>query len=102
MSLRKQYLKTRNACKVTFRLPKVAVPKAKAVHIVGDFNNWSVVETPMQRLKSGEFKDVLDLPPGRAYQLRYLIDQISWENDWEADKYVKSAFGDCENSVVVV
>ena len=102
MSLKKQYLKTKERCKVTFRLPRAAAPEAKTVHIVGEFNDWSTVRTPMKRLKSGEFKVVMDLPPGRDYQFRYLIDQTLWENDWEADRYVKSDFGDCENSVVVV
>lgn len=102
MSLKKQYLKTKNVCKVTFRFPKAAAPKAKTVHIVGEFNNWSTVETPMRRLKNGEFKVVLDLSPGQAYQFRYLIDQTRWENDWGADQYVKNDFGDCENSVVAV
>jgi 1,4-alpha-glucan branching enzyme len=102
MSLKKQYLKKQARCKVTFRLPKKAAPGAKTVHIVGEFNNWSTVETPMKRLKSGEFTVVVSLTPGRDYQFRYLIDQTSWENDWEADRYVKSDYGDCENSVVAV
>ena len=102
MSLKKQYLKTRDRCKVTFRLPKAAAPDARTVHIVADFNNWSTIQTPMRRLKSGEFKAVLDLVPGRDYQFRYLIDQTTWENDWSADGYVKSDFGNCENSLVVL
>ena len=102
MSLKIQYLKTKNRCKVTFRLPKAAAPLAQTVHIVGEFNDWSTVKTPMQRLKTGEFKAVLDLAPGRSYQFRYLIDQTIWENDWDADHYVKSDFGDCENSVVAL
>lgn len=100
MSLKKQYLKGKDRCKVTFRLPKAAASGAETVHIVGEFNNWSTVETPMQRLKSGEFKAVVDLGTGRAYQFRYLIDQTLWENDWDADGYAKSDYGDCENSVV--
>lgn len=102
MSLKKQYLKSKERCKVTFRLPKAAAPEAATVHIVGEFNNWSTVETPMQRLKSGDFKAVVNLSPGRSYQFRYLIDQITWENDWEADRYVKSDYGNCENSVVTL
>ncbi|BBO84811.1 isoamylase early set domain-containing protein [Desulfosarcina ovata] len=102
MSLKKQYLKKSVRCKVTFRLPKAAAATAKTVHIVGEFNDWSTVRTPMKRLKNGEFKVVVDLVPGREYQFRYLIDQTVWENDWEADRYVKSDFGDCENSVVAV
>lgn len=102
MSLKKQYLKNNARCKVTFRLPQEAAPTAKNVHLVGEFNSWSTVKTPMKRLKSGEFTVVVELTPGREYQFRYLIDQTTWENDWEADRYVKSDFGDCENSVVKV
>ncbi|MBC2711550.1 MAG: isoamylase early set domain-containing protein [Desulfosarcina sp.] len=102
MSLKKQYLKTKDRCKVTFRLPKAAAPGAKTVYVVGEFNNWSTVVTPMRRLKSGEFTVIVELSPGKEYQFRYLIDQMTWENDWEADRYAKSDFGDCENSVVVV
>ena len=102
MSLKKQYLKSKPQCKVTFRLPKAAAPNAKTVHIVGEFNSWSTIKTPMKRLKSGEFTVVVPLEPGREYQFRYLIDQTLWENDWEADRYVKSDYGDCDNSVVRV
>lgn len=102
MSLKKQYLKSKDRCKVTFRLPKAAAPAAKSVHIVGEFNNWSTMQTPMKRLKSGEFTAIVNLAPGKEYQFRYLIDQTTWENDWEADRYVKNHFGDSENSVVVV
>ncbi|GAB6909500.1 Glycoside hydrolase, family 13-like protein [Desulfosarcina cetonica] len=102
MSLKKQYLKSKARCKVTFRLPKAAAPEAKTVHIVGDFNDWSTVKTPMRHLKNGEFSCVVDLAPGRDYQFRYLIDQTVWENDWDADRYVQSDYGDCENSVVTV
>jgi 1,4-alpha-glucan branching enzyme len=102
VSLKKQYLKSRERCKVTFRLPKAAAPEAKTVYIVGEFNNWSTMETPMKRLKSGEFTAIVNLSAGQEYQFRYLIDQITWENDWEADRYVKNSFGDSENSVVAV
>lgn len=102
MSLKKQYLKKDGKCKVTFRLPKNAAPEARTVHIVGEFNKWSTVKTPMKQLKNGDFKADLTLAPGHDYQFRYLIDQTLWENDWKADRYVKSDYGDCENSVVSV
>jgi hypothetical protein len=31
-----------------------------------------------------------------------LIDETKWENDWHADKYVPTPYGNAENSVVVV
>ena len=83
-------------------LPGIAAPGAGIVCIVGDFNNWSIISDPMKRQKSGDFTITLDLEPGRQYQYRYLIDESRWENDWWADAYVTTPYGDCENSVVIV
>jgi 1,4-alpha-glucan branching enzyme len=102
MSLNKRYLKSKDVCKVTFKLPKEAAHSAKHVHLVGDFNDWSVRANPMKKLKSGEFSATLDLEAGRQYQYRYLLDDHTWENDWNADEYVRTPFGDSDNSVVVV
>ena len=102
VGIKKEYLKSRNACKVTFRLPRVAAPDAKIVCIVGDFNNWNIYATPMKRLKKGDYMITLELEPGSEYQFRYLIDESKWENDWNADKYVKSPYGDSDNSVIIV
>jgi len=44
----------------------------------------------------------VELKPGREYQFGYLIDESKWVNDWNADKNVKSPYGDSDNSVVVV
>jgi 1,4-alpha-glucan branching enzyme len=102
MSLTKQYLKSKQLCKVTFRLPAEAAKEANTVHIVGDFNSWDIYAIPLQKLKDGTFKVTLELEPNREYQFRYLINEETWENDWEADKYVPTPFGNAENSVVVV
>jgi 1,4-alpha-glucan branching enzyme len=102
MSLEKRNLKTRPVTKVTFRLPPAAAKEADSVHLVGDFNGWSREATPMTRLKNGEFKVSLDLESGREYGFRYLIGSDTWENDWEADKYVPSGLAEVDNSVVVV
>jgi len=98
----KEYLKKNQACKVTFRLPRIAATDAKSVCIVGDFNNWSIHSHPMRKLKSGDYTITLELEPGREYQFRYFIDEVRWENDWRADKYVRSPYGDSDNSVVIV
>lgn len=100
--VKKVYLKRKNLCKVTFRLPKTAAPEAKQVCVVGEFNDWNIYANPMKRLKSGEFTLTLDLMPGREYQYRYLIDDVQWENDWNADRYVRSPYGDSDNSVITV
>jgi 1,4-alpha-glucan branching enzyme len=103
MSLKKQYLKTKPVCKVTFTLPAEAVENTTdSVALVGDFNDWKIADAiTMERLKSGQYKTVIELEAGKAYQFRYLINTQQWENDWEADQYVPGPFG-AENSVVLV
>ncbi len=100
MSLKKQYLKSKPICKVTFRLTKKQAKKADTVNIVGDFNEWDKTSAPMKKLKSGDFTLGLDLESGKSYQFRYLIDGKEWENDWDADDYTPSSMGDSDNSVV--
>ena len=55
----------------------------------------------MKKRESGYYTTKLDLETGKEYQFLYLIDESKWENDWNADKYVKSPYGDNDNSVVV-
>lgn len=100
--MKKRYLKTKPICKVTFELPKDAVRSATRVSVVGEFNKWDTQSTPMKKRKDGSFSVVLDLTRDSNYQFRYLIDNRRWENDWEADRYVVSPYGDSDNSVVVV
>lgn len=97
--LKKQYLKNKPACKVTFYTPSEI--QAENVHLVGDFNNWDEKSHPMERLKDGRFKLVLDLNAPAEYQFRYLVDGAEWKNDAEADKYVPNPFSG-DNSVLVL
>ncbi len=101
IGITKEYLEAKNVYRIKFTLPKAAAPDAKSVCIVGDFNNWDFHANPMKKLKKGEYTIKLDLEPGREYQFRYLIDELKWENDWNADKYVQNPYGDSDNSVVV-
>ncbi|MBW2597331.1 MAG: response regulator [Deltaproteobacteria bacterium] len=100
--IEKEYLKGEEFCKVTFKLPSFSAIDAKNVCIVGDFNNWNIHSDPMEKTRTGDYIITLDLKPGNEYQFRYLIDESEWENDWNADKYVKSPYGDSDNSVVVL
>ena len=98
--IKKQFLKSKPVCKATFTLPQEAAPEAKEVALVGDFNEWDTqAGIPMKKQKDGVFKAVVELESGKEYQFRYLIDGETWENDWEADKYVPTPFG-VDNSVI--
>ena len=99
--IKKQYLKSKSVCKVTFTLPKEVAPEAKDVAIVGEFNRWNNEANLMKRQKSGDFTVTLELEPGTECKFKYLIDGHRWENDPNADRYEKNIYG-TEDSVVVV
>ena len=95
--LKKQEIKNKALCKVTFVFPNGH--QAKKVQLVGDFNHWDPKATPLKHLATGEFKTTLELPKGQSYQFRYLDNQGEWFNDDAADAYVSNPFGG-DNSVV--
>ena len=100
MSIKKQYLKSKPVCKVTFRVGKDAAKSANKIFLVGDFNQWDNKATPMKKLKSGDFTQTIELDASKPeYQFRYFNDQGIWENDFEADKYIANGI-DGDNSVV--
>ncbi|MBA4410354.1 MAG: isoamylase early set domain-containing protein [Bacteroidota bacterium] len=99
MSLKKQFLKSKPVCKVSFRLDAVDAPEAKTVQLLGDFNNWDKSSEPMTALKTKDFTATLELETGKDYQFRYLINGSVWKNEPQADYFVTNSFGE-ENSVV--
>ena len=99
MSLKKQFLKSKPVCKVTFRVDASEASGAKTVQLLGDFNNWDKSAEPMSALKSNDFTATLELESGKEYQFRYLIDGNIWKNEAQADSHVANSFGE-ENSVV--
>ncbi len=102
MSIKKQYLKSKTVCKVTFTLPKDMAMSAENVYLVGDFNGWNPEANPMKRRKDGAFDITVNLEKDREYQFKYLLNGHIWENDDSADRYVRSPYGDTDNSVVAV
>ncbi len=99
MSIKKQFLKSKPVCKVSFRLDSTDASGANSVQLLGDFNNWDLSAEPMTMLKSNDFSTVLELETGKDYQFRYYIDGAIWKNDPQADYFAANSFG-AENSVV--
>ena len=99
----KTYNKSKKICKATFSLPKEATQSVNKVALVGEFNNWNQEEPViMKKAKDGSFKATVELPLGRNYQFRYIMDNGIWENDWKADDYVFDRQYNVDNSVVFV
>lgn len=93
-----KYKKSGQVCTVTFVLPEAI--EAESACLVGEFNAWDPIGTPMTRGSDGVFRAALDLEAGREYQFRYLVNGEHWHNDWHADAYVPNGLGE-DNSVVV-
>ena len=93
--------KAATTTKVTFTLPKEAVQTAQNVAVVGEFNNWDMLNgVALKKQKDGSFSTSLELEGGKEYQYRFLINGEVWENAWDAPKYVPTPFG-TYNSVVL-
>lgn len=99
--LKKEYLKGKPLCKVTFTLPREAAQEAKVVKVLGDFNGWNWENGATMKAGKKEYSAVVELPTGRAYEFRYLIDNHTWANDWGADAYTPTQYG-VDNSVVAL
>lgn len=98
MAIRKQYLKTKPICKVTFSVP---AKDANTVAVAGNFNEWNTEATALKKLKNGTFKGTISLEKDHSYEFRYVIDG-EWQNETQADAYAWSEYAAAENSVLEV
>ncbi|MGH2521227.1 MAG: isoamylase early set domain-containing protein [Anaerolineales bacterium] len=83
--------------RVTFTMPPLE--DVNQLNLVGDFNNWSITETPLKRNADGSWSVALTLEADKQYQYRYLANGQEWHNDWQADAYAPNEFG-ADNSLV--
>jgi 1,4-alpha-glucan branching enzyme len=96
MAIKKQFLKSKPVCKVTFTLP---AEEAKNVAVVGSFNEWNSEATPLKKLKNGSFKGTVDLDAGNSYEFRYIVDG-EYVNELEADGLAWNDFAGTDNSIL--
>ena len=96
---KKNYTKSGDVCRVTFKLP--AEVQSESAALVGEFNEWNPEAAPMRKLKNGEFSVTVSLETGRSYRYRYLLDAARWDNDWSADGDVGNEFG-TEDSIIKI
>ena len=99
--LKKEFLKSTAAAKVTFTLPKTAIEGAKEVRVLGDFNNWDWDKAPIMKASKSAYSATIVLAAGKQYEFRYKADNGVWENDHAADNYLAATY-DVDNSIVIV
>ena len=98
MPIKKQYIKSKPVCKVTF---SVDAKSATTAAVVGDFNNWNPQIGELSKLKNGTFKATFELPKDSNYEFKYVVDG-SFVNEPEADSFAFNAFAGADNSVLTV
>lgn len=101
MSIKKQFLKTKPVCKVSFKVSKAEAGGATKVAILGDFNGWNPSVDLMNPLKDGSFSYTIEIETGNSYQFRYLADDKRWFDEAEADSHAANEFGALNNVIIL-
>ena len=100
MSITKTFFPDKGVCKVLFTLPESATNHSDKVSVVGDFNDWNPEINLMEKDNNGQFNCTIDLPLGKVYEFRYLIDNSLWVNEWDADAYSPTPYGGEYNMIL--
>lgn len=82
--------------RITFYLDR---PEAREVLLMGDFNQWDPEKHPMRKEKSGKWKKIVMIPPGR-YEYRFQVDG-QWVQDPQNRELCKNCFGSFNNVITV-
>lgn len=96
MAIKKQFLKSKPICKVTFTVP---AKDANEVLVAGNWNNWNAKAEPLKKLKNGTFKGTVNLESGNSYEFKYVVDG-QWQNEEQADAFTWSEYASADNSVI--
>lgn len=83
--------------RVVFELPSCVW--ADRIYLSGDFNEWREDDLPLRQDRNGVWQVTLDLPLGRQYEFRYVIDG-QWRTDSHADGFADNRYGS-QNSVII-
>ena len=74
-------------------------PKAEAVSLMGDFNQWSEKTHPMKKGEEGRWQKIIMVRPGR-YEYRFLVEG-EWWSDPSNDQVCSNCFGTVNNVLEV-
>jgi 1,4-alpha-glucan branching enzyme len=80
----------RDAVKVTFAVPSTV----GMVSVVGDFNEWSPMATPLKARSNGTRSAAVVLPAGHTYRFRYLAEGGRFFDDDGSDAHEPNGYGE--------
>ncbi|NLI77994.1 MAG: glycoside hydrolase family 13 [Candidatus Riflebacteria bacterium] len=66
-------------------------PKATAVAVVGDFNDWNKDKNPL-KLEDGVWKGSMTLKPGR-HEYKFVVNNTDWITDPKSSETVADKYG---------
>ena len=102
MSIKKQFLKSKDTYKITWSIDKKTAAEAKSINLAGSFNDWSMNSAPFKKLKNGTFKLVMELPKDAEYQFRYVVNGKDWINDDQADGFTDNLTSNEQNCILAL
>ena len=76
-----------------------SVDDARPVSVVGDFNDWDPLRTPMARRASGRRSAAVRVPAGAELRFRYLADGGDFYDDSDADWFEANGYGESHGVV---
>lgn len=76
-------------------------PAARAVALIGTFNDWQTEDGEMFQIRPGLWEGVLEVPARGTYRYKFLIDHTRWINDPENPLRIEDGFGGF-NSVITI
>ena len=97
--LKKEYQPDQSHCKVTFLFPIQEAVNAREVKVIGEFNNWDRDNGLSMQPSDNYYIAEVELEAGKDYEFRYLVDNLHWKNEENADDHVVTAIG-MQNSLI--
>ena len=85
--------------KVTFVVPVSECDRP--VSVVGDFNGWDPLASPLRKRSNGTRSVSIDLTEGAAHRFKYLDAAGEWFCDEDADELVDNGFASTDSLIVL-
>ncbi len=88
-----------DAIKVTFALPAAEV--VQPVSVLGDFNGWDPLATPLKKRSNGTVSATVELVPGQEVRFKYLAADGQWFCDPDTECVVHDEYHTVDSLLVV-